>query len=110
MVNAQKTLLKRRDGGQGQNRTADTRIFNPLLYQLSYLANRDSQTWLSKAGHYNKAGAFSTPLYYWAFDVAEADGVQRRLKNMLQQQPSHTPNRYPCQPIIFSGFHRPRPA
>ena len=26
------------DGGQGQNRTADTRIFNPLLYQLSYLA------------------------------------------------------------------------
>ena len=27
------------DGGQGQNRTADTRIFSPLLYQLSYLAN-----------------------------------------------------------------------
>jgi hypothetical protein len=27
-----------RGGGQGQNRTADTRIFNPLLYQLSYLA------------------------------------------------------------------------
>jgi hypothetical protein len=25
-------------GGQGQNRTADTRIFSPLLYQLSYLA------------------------------------------------------------------------
>ena len=25
-------------GGQGQNRTADTRIFNPLLYRLSYLA------------------------------------------------------------------------
>ena len=27
-------------GGQGQNRTADTRIFSPLLYRLSYLANR----------------------------------------------------------------------
>ncbi len=26
------------DGGLGQNRTADTRIFNPLLYQLSYRA------------------------------------------------------------------------
>ena len=26
------------NGGQGQNRTADTGIFNPLLYQLSYLA------------------------------------------------------------------------
>ena len=24
--------------GQGRNRTTDTRIFNPLLYQLSYLA------------------------------------------------------------------------
>ena len=24
-------------GAQGQNRTADTRIFSPLLYQLSYL-------------------------------------------------------------------------
>ena len=27
-------------GGQGRNRTVDTRIFNPLLYQLSYLAER----------------------------------------------------------------------
>ena len=27
------------NGGQRQNRTVDTRIFNPLLYQLSYLAN-----------------------------------------------------------------------
>ena len=26
--------------GQGQNRTADTRIFSPLLYRLSYLAER----------------------------------------------------------------------
>ena len=26
------------DGGQGRDRTADTRIFSPLLYQLSYLA------------------------------------------------------------------------
>ena len=25
-------------GGQGQNRTADTGIFSPLLYLLSYLA------------------------------------------------------------------------
>ena len=27
------------DGGQGRNRTTDTRIFSPLLYQLSYLAS-----------------------------------------------------------------------
>ena len=25
-------------GAQGRNRTTDTRIFSPLLYQLSYLA------------------------------------------------------------------------
>ena len=34
--NARKSL--KNDGGQGRNRTADTGIFNPLLYQLSYLA------------------------------------------------------------------------
>ena len=28
------------DGAQGQNRTADTRIFSPLLYRLSYLGDR----------------------------------------------------------------------
>lgn len=26
-------------GGLGRNRTTDTRIFNPLLYRLSYQAN-----------------------------------------------------------------------
>ena len=29
-------------GGLGRNRTTDTRIFNPLLYQLSYQATKDS--------------------------------------------------------------------
>jgi hypothetical protein len=28
------------DGAQDRNRTSDTRIFNPLLYQLSYLGTR----------------------------------------------------------------------
>ena len=36
VCNALKSL--RVGGGQGQNRTADTRIFSPLLYRLSYLA------------------------------------------------------------------------
>src|SRR5262249_52254760 len=30
-----------RMGGQRQNRTVDTRIFSPLLYQLSYLAGQE---------------------------------------------------------------------
>ena len=29
-------------GGLGRNRTTDTRIFNPLLYQLSYQAEPNS--------------------------------------------------------------------
>ena len=29
--------MRNLDGAQGRNRTSDTRIFNPLLYQLSYL-------------------------------------------------------------------------
>jgi hypothetical protein len=29
---------KRVEGGQGRNRTSDTRIFSAVLYQLSYLA------------------------------------------------------------------------
>jgi hypothetical protein len=30
--------LRKRNGGLGRNRTTDTRIFNPLLYRLSYRA------------------------------------------------------------------------
>jgi hypothetical protein len=40
-------------GGQGQNRTADTRIFSPLLYQLSYLAAGDGRARIRPA----RAGA-----------------------------------------------------
>ena len=29
-----------KNGAQGRNRTSDTRIFSPLLYQLSYLGTR----------------------------------------------------------------------
>src|SRR5579859_8047872 len=42
--------------GQGQNRTADTRIFSPLLYQLSYLAEgreKSSATTTSASGSVN---------------------------------------------------------
>ena len=37
---AERKLSKNKEvsGGQGRNRTNDTRIFSPLLYQLSYLA------------------------------------------------------------------------
>ena len=37
ILNCSSDVFIKRDGGQGRNRTTDTRIFNPLLYQLSYL-------------------------------------------------------------------------
>jgi hypothetical protein len=38
-INTKKPTLSNRlfEGGDGRDRTADTRIFNPLLYQLSYI-------------------------------------------------------------------------
>ncbi len=41
-------------GGQGRNRTADTGIFSPLLYRLSYLAIeiRMEICWLVKPNAY----------------------------------------------------------
>ena len=35
-------LSKKIDGAEGRNRTADTRIFSPLLYRLSYLGTLSS--------------------------------------------------------------------
>jgi hypothetical protein len=37
------------DGAQGRNRTSDTRIFNPLLYQLSYLGG-EAGRWRAALG------------------------------------------------------------
>lgn len=34
------------NGGQRRNRTADTGIFSPLLYRLSYLANQDANMYM----------------------------------------------------------------
>tara|TARA_B100000035_G_scaffold284969_1_gene268242 strand:- start:156 stop:425 length:270 start_codon:yes stop_codon:yes gene_type:complete len=33
------TIAMRNNGAQGRDRTTDTRIFSPLLYQLSYLGD-----------------------------------------------------------------------
>ena len=41
------------DGAQGRNRTTDTRIFSPLLYQLSYLG--PAPAWRRKGGLLRKA-------------------------------------------------------
>jgi hypothetical protein len=55
------------NGAQGQNRTADTGIFNPLLYQLSYLGRyaecwRASRWLRDEAAHYIASGALRQAL------------------------------------------------
>ena len=37
LIIQRKTQVERKRGAEGRTRTADTWIFNPLLYQLSYL-------------------------------------------------------------------------
>jgi hypothetical protein len=44
------------NGGQGRNRTVDTRIFNPLLYQLSYLALKPVLPLLPDRGFWLRPG------------------------------------------------------
>ncbi len=41
-------------GGLGRNRTIDTRIFNPLLYQLSYRASQKRDYSIRKRGYLGK--------------------------------------------------------
>src|ERR1700686_3417695 len=43
-------------GAQGRNRTTDTRIFSPLLYQLSYLGAQQPGTSCESAAGYRKRG------------------------------------------------------
>ena len=50
------TVMCEGNGGQGRNRTADTGIFSPLLYQLSYLA-RSGRSRRGEAGRLRK-GAY----------------------------------------------------
>ena len=55
-------------GGQGRNRTVDTRIFNPLLYQLSYLAGKTAIiVKLPQASQNNSGGTDAAPEYRTIF-------------------------------------------
>src|SRR4051794_6023290 len=49
-------------GGLGRNRTTDTRIFNPLLYQLSYQAEIDEARSIASAPHGAGGRASAAPV------------------------------------------------
>ena len=48
--------IRREEGGETRNRTEDTRIFSPLLYQLSYLATEDRSSII-------RGGSFESTLF-----------------------------------------------
>jgi hypothetical protein len=90
-------LLK--NGGQGRNRTADTRIFSPLLYQLSYLAipegwvgsDAAERPWNFLANHWNNEIISAAPLLIQTHGDSRnpraprlPSRVQRRCKNKMQ--------------------------
>ena len=49
------------NGGQGRNRTSDTRIFSAVLYQLSYLALRGCKPKDGQKPEYNMRTAAPEP-------------------------------------------------
>ena len=48
------------NGGQRWNRTTDTRIFNPLLYRLSYLAITSNVSLESESAVLNRLDGFKS--------------------------------------------------
>jgi hypothetical protein len=65
-----------KSGGQTRNRTEDTRIFSPLLYQLSYLA---------KSGRANKGGGFRRVNGNFRFNVRRSRASHER-KRLLKAE------------------------
>jgi hypothetical protein len=49
-------------GGLGRNRTTDTRIFNPLLYQLSYRALVRSEIVAASGARFSDASSVQSAL------------------------------------------------
>src|SRR5438445_5372720 len=68
--------------GQGQNRTADTRIFSPLLYQLSYLAGSNEN---SSATTGSASGGVNKPLTPAAHSGTN-NGTQQRVHCFLRAE------------------------
>ena len=54
--------------GQGRSRTADTRIFSPLLYRLSYLAIRGKTEILLKSSGESRLSLIAGETFYLTLD------------------------------------------
>ncbi len=79
-------ILGLNSGGLGRNRTIDTRIFNPLLYQLSYRANEEAKV-------YQSGPTASSPLMKF---IGMARGRPYSLLFLPRSTPSCFSLRYRC--------------
>src|SRR4030095_4736252 len=59
------------NGGQGRSRTADTRIFSPLLYRLSYLAIRVKAEILRKSAGESRIRRIPREFFRSLFDKVD---------------------------------------
>ena len=88
-------------GGQGRNRTTDTRIFSPLLYQLSYLAA------LRAPGENPEGGVLNRPRAGGSSEAGRSQGktVFRAALARLHLPADHDdPRRYPLSAAIAARY------
>ena len=57
-----RSILRRNSGASGRNRTSDTGIFSPLLYQLSYLGKSFPRR-TAREGNCNPKGTHEMELH-----------------------------------------------
>ena len=81
-------------GGQGRNRTTDTRIFSPLLYQLSYLAVLREPGEIPEGGVLNRSRAGGSSDDADSVDANSYDAGARRLQ--WRFTPAHPPANHAC--------------
>ena len=64
-------------GAQGRNRTADTRIFSPLLYRLSYLGYESRDLIRLRCGSQGKGALIEAPVGSAALGLGKAHGLRQ---------------------------------
>ncbi len=80
-------------GGPGRNRTTDTRIFNPLLYRLSYQAKEENYSRLEKECKGAKAFFRKMPGWVARFPAPAVSGATLATANICIRIKNHLPVR-----------------
>ena len=98
MKNRNDFNLGKTNGGQRRDRTADTRIFNPLLYRLSYLAAlkrcvlKHQYAFNASTFHVLSATSMKTLCFYMRFNCAWFVFTFTGRLSLIQQNRCHFSN------------------